>query len=405
MMFVVCGFIIQFLMKHIPMEAMLGSVVGGSIAYLLMTSMADGFAHPQIQIPALFLLLFFQFGKIKTKKLSPALIAVLVGTIIGWATGVMHLSDLTSAVQNIGFYVPLPQLGLLGGKAMSHALTYLPLIIAYAFSDVTALLQGVEQAEKGGDRYEERVCLIATGCVNIIGSLFGNPFPLNEYWGHPAWKKAKAGTAYSLYTGVIYLALCMSGLVAIATSAIPAAATLILLIFVAISTGTQSYSTVNKKYYPAMIVATAIPIFELMYSKILNGSSAASTAISAALKAKGIKFAVDGVTVTSDHLASAGVSQGYFFLGKGSMMIAIVYSCILIFIIDRKWLNTAVAFIVAAFCSFVGLIHSESVKINANPQFAIIYVIMAAFFLIVYFISKNNKELQPTEEHIGRSDE
>lgn len=53
----------------------------------------------------------------------------------------------------------------------------------------------------------------------------------------------------------------------------------------------------------------------------------------------------------------------------------------------------------------VGLIHSESVKINANPQFAIIYVIMAAFFLIVYFISKNNKELQPTEEHIGRSDE
>lgn len=378
---------------------------GGSIAYLLMTSMADGFAHPQIQIPALFLLLFFQFGKIKTKKLSPALIAVLVGTIIGWATGVMHVSDLASAVQNIGFYVPLPQLGLLGGKAMSHALTYLPLIIAYAFSDVTALLQGVEQAEKGGDHYEERVCLIATGCVNIIGSLFGNPFPLNEYWGHPAWKKAKAGTAYSLYTGVIYLALCMSGLVAIATSAIPAAATLILLIFVAISTGTQSYSTVNKKYYPAMIIATAIPIFELMYSKILNGSSAATSAIAAALKGEGIKFAVDGVKVTSDHLASAGVSQGYFFLGKGSMMIAIVYSCILIFIIDRKWLNTAVAFIVAAFCAFVGLIHSESVKINANPQFAIIYVIMAVFFLIVYFVSKNNKELQPTEEHIVCSDE
>ena len=197
----------------------------------------------------------------------------------------------------------------------------------------------------------------------------------------------------------------MSGLVAIATSAIPAAATLILLIFVAISTGTQSYSTVNKKYYPAMIIATAIPIFELMYSKILNGSSAATSAIAAALKGEGIKFAVDGVKVTSDHLASAGVSQGYFFLGKGSMMIAIVYSCILIFIIDRKWLNTAVAFIVAAFCAYVGLIHSESVKINANPQFAIIYVIMAVFFLIVYFVSKNNKELQPTEEHIVCSDE
>jgi len=97
-----------------------------------------------------------------------------------------------------------------------------------------------------------------------------------------------------------------------------------------------------------------------------------------------------------------------------SMMVSSLYNIvdsffiakiILIFIIDRKWLNTAVAFIVAAFCAFVGLIHSESVKINANPQFAIIYVIMAVFFLIVYFVSKNNKELQPTEEHIVCSDE
>lgn len=398
-MFVICGFIINFLLKYIPIEAMLGSVVGGSITYLLMTSMADGFAYPQIQIPALFLLLFFNFGKIKTKKLSPALIAVLVGTIIGWATGVLHVSDLTGAVQNVGFYMPLPQLGLLGGEAMKHAVNYLPLIIAYVFSDVTALLQGVEQANKGGDPYEQRVCLVATGCVNIIGCLFGNPFPLNEYWGHPAWKKAKAGTAYSLYTGVIYLLLCLSGLVAIATSAIPAAATLIMLIFVAISTGTQSYSTVNKKYYPAMIVATALPIFELMYSKILNGSSAAVSAIGEALQAAGIDFAVDSVSVTSAHLSSAGVSHGYFFLGKGSMMVAILYSCILIFIIDRKWLNTAVTFLIATFCSFVGLVHAESVMINANPQFTIIYGVMTVFFLIVYFISKSNTDLQPTEPH------
>ncbi|MEG2439279.1 MAG: hypothetical protein RSB26_07675 [Lachnospiraceae bacterium] len=398
-MFVVCGFVIKLLMKYIPMEAMLGSVVGGSIAYLLMASMADGFSHPQIQLPALFLLLFFQFGKVKTKRLSPALIAVLVGTIIGWVTGVMKLGDLTSAFQTIGIYVPLPQIGLLGGEALRQASTFLPLVIAYAFADVTALLQGLEQAARGGDCYDERTCLIATGCANIIGSLFGNPFPMNEYWGHPAWKKVKAGTSYSLFTGIIYLVLCMSGLVAIATSAIPAGATLILLIFVAISTGTQSYSSVNKKYYPAMIVATAIPVFELLYSKVLNGATAATTAIGEALQAGGIDFAVDSVKMTSEHLATAGVAQGYFFLGKGSMMIAILYACAVIFIIDRKWLNTSVTFIVAAVCSFIGLIHSEKVMINANTTFTIIYGIIAIFFLIVYLISKNNVELQPTEAH------
>lgn len=397
-LFIICGFVIKVLMKYVPMEAMLGSVVGGSLAYLLMASMADGFSEPQIQVPALFLLMFFQFGKVKTKKLSPALIAVIVGTILGWLTGVMKLGDLTSSFQTVGLYIPLPQLGLLGGAAMKQALSFLPIVIAYAFADVTALLQGVEQAAQGGDDYDERTCLIATGCVNVIGTLFGNPFPINEYWGHPAWKKVKAGTSFPLFTGIIYLVLCVTGLVAIATSAIPAGATLILLIFVAISTGTQSYSSVNKKYYPAMIIATAIPIFELLYSKVLNGVTAATNAIGDALQAGGINFSVDSVKVTSEHLAAEGVSRGYFFLGKGSMMIAILFACVLIFIIDRKWLNAGVTFIVAALCSFVGLIHSEEVTINANPTFTIIYGAMAVFFLIMHFAGKKSPDLQPILE-------
>lgn len=398
--FIISGFIIKFLMKHIPMEAMLGSVVGGSMAYLLMASMADGFSYPQIQIPALYLLLFFQFGRIKLKKFSPALIAVVVGTAIGWVSGVMKPEDLALSFQNLGFYMPLPQIGLLGGNAFSASLSFLPIVIAYAFADVTALLQGLEQAAQGGDNFDERTCLVATGCINILGSLFGNPFPMNDYWGHPAWKKVRAGTSYSLFTGAVYLVLCMSGLVAIATSSIPAGATLILLIFVAISTGTQSFSSVNKKYYPAMIVATAIPVFELLYSKVLNGAAAAAGAIGDALQAGGIRFAVDSVKVTSEYLAAEGVAQGYFFLGKGSMMIAILFACILIFIIDRKWINTGVSFLVAAFCSFIGLIHSEEVKLNANPQFAVIYVIMAVFFFAVYLLSKKNPDLEPTEPHI-----
>lgn len=399
LIFILCGFIIKFLMKYVPIEAMLGSVVGGSMAYLLMASLADGFSHPMVQIPALFVLLFLQFGKVKTKRMSPALIAVLIGTILGWATGVMKLSDFTEAFHTIGIYVPLPQFQLLGGEAMSVALTYLPLVIAYAFSDVTALLQGVEQAAQGGDLYDERTCLIATGCVNLMGSFFGNPFPMNMYWGHPAWKKVHAGTSYSFITGLIYLVLCMSGLVAIATSAIPAGATLILLIFVAISTGTQSYTTVNKRYYPAMILATALPIFELIYSKIENGVSAGIAAAEHALETGGVDFALDSVNATMAQMSSAGIADGYFYLGKGSMMIAILFACALIFIIDRKWLNTGVTFLITSLCAFIGLIHSAEVKINANMTFTVIYLALAVFFFVVYAVSKNKKELQPTQPH------
>ena len=402
---IICAFIIKFIIQKIPSEAMLGSVVGGSMAYLLMTSLADGFSTPIVQIPALFMLIFLQFGRIKLKRFSPAFIAVGLGTVLAWVTGAMHFSDFTASFQNIGFYMPLPQLGLVGGKAFQAALSYLPIAFAYAFADVTALLQGVEQAEQSGEKYDPKICLLETGCVNLIGSFIGNPFPMNIYWGHPAWKKAKAGTSYPLFVGALYLVLCMTGLVAIATSAIPSAATLIMLIFVAITTGTQSYSVVNKKYYPAMIVATAIPIFEMLYGKVENGVSAASNAIGAAINSAGIDFDVSSVAVTQADLAGTGVSKGFFALGKGSMMIAILFACIMIFVIDRKWFQAGVSALVAAVCAFFGIIHSATVTANAAPVFMWIYIAIAVFFFIVHVLSKSRTELQPELEEVKVEEE
>lgn len=396
--YIVCAILIKFLIKYVPTEAMLGSVVGGSMAYLLMTSMADGFSTPLVQIPALFLLIFFNFGRIKLKRFSPAFIAVGVGTIIAWITGVMQPEGVIESFATIGLYVPLPQLGLLGGEALKTAITFLPMIVAYVFSDLTAALQGIEQAEQSGEFFDHRTCLLAIGGVNLIGSFLGNPFPMNCYWGHPAWKKAKAGTAYPVCVGVIYLVLCMSGLVAIATSAIPAAATLIMLIFVAISTGTQSYSVVQKKYYPAMIVATALPIMEMVWGKIENGAQAGVSAAAAALEKAGVNFDLSSVVASQEQLSATGISSGYFALGKGSMMIAILFACIMIFVIDRKWKSAAVTSVITAGCAFMGLIHSAEVKWNAAPTFAAIYLGMGVFFVMVYLLSKKNTDLQPEIE-------
>lgn len=403
LLIIVCAFIIKFLIKKIPSEAMLGSVVGGSMAYLLMTSMADGFSAPIVQIPALFLLIFFQFGRIKLKRFSPAFIVVGVGTILAWATGLLHFQDFTASFQNIGLYIPMPQLGLIGGEAFSAAMSYLPIAFAYAFSDVTALLQGVEQAEQSGEQYDPRICLLATGGVNLIGSFIGNPFPMNCYWGHPAWKKAKAGTSYPLFVGALYLVLCMTGLVAIATSAIPAAATLVMLIFVALTTGTQSYSVVNKRYYPAMIMATAIPVFEMLYGKVENGMSAAAASIGTALSDAGISFDAASVAVAQADLTAAGVSEGYFALAKGSMMIAILFACIMIFVIDRKWLNAGITALVAAVCAFFGVIHSASVTINAAPVFMWLYIAIAVFFFIAAVLSKSRPGLQPETDTMSEA--
>lgn len=389
------AFIIKFVLKHVPNQAMLGGVVGGSMAFLLIGAMGDAFAYPIVVIATLFILLFFNFARVKPKMFSPAFIAVGVGTIAAWILGVMKPEAFMDSFRTIGLYVPMPQIGLIGGEAFQSAMGFLPLVFAFAFSDVTALLQGLEQAAQSDEHFDERTCLLASGVCNLFGTLMGNPFPVNMYWGHPAWKKAKAGASFPLFVGVIYLVLCMTGLVAIATSLIPSSATLVLLMFVAITTGTQTFEVVEKKYYPAMIVATAIPIFELIYGKIENGVSAATNAIGAALTAGGVNFDVSSVQVTSDYLAQAGVANGYFDMSKGSMLIAIIFASIIIFMVDRTWINVAGAFVVAGVCSFFGLIHSASVQLNAEPVYAGTYLAFAVVFVIIHFMSKNHKGLQP----------
>ena len=80
------------------------------------------------------------------------------------------------------------------------------------------------------------------------------------------------------------------------------------------------------------------------------------------------------------------------------MMIAILFACIMIFVIDRKWKSAAVTSVITAGCAFMGLIHSAEVKWNAAPTFAAIYLGMGVFFVIVYLLSKKNADLQPEIE-------
>lgn len=385
------SFVIKYILKYVPSQALLGSLAGGSMAWLLISSLGEGFSKPIIMIPTLFTILTFYFGKIRVKKLSPVFAAIGVGTVIAWVTGTMKIDALTSSFGSIGLYIPLPQFHLLSGEAFNTALNFFPLIITFAFNDIIATVQSIEQAAASNQKYDRRVCLLSQSIVNFIGVLFGNPFPVTYYWGHPAWVKAKAGASYTMFTGIIYLLLCISGLVAVATSSIPVAATLVLLIFSAITAGVQVFEIVEKKYYPAIIVAIAIPLFELIYGKINSALGAAKNAYVMALKDSGISFAADKVAVSALDLASSGIPGGFESLSHGSMLIAILYACILIFIIDRKWRSISIIFVEASVCAFIGFIHSSVIKLYAAPQYVWLYLAGAVAFFLISLLDKDAK--------------
>lgn len=348
------------LMKIIPKPAVFGALAGGACAWLLLSPLADGFARPEIILVSMFALLIIHFGRIKT-KFSASAVAIGSGTIVGWALRYMTLNMVTDSFSNIKVYLPIPAFNLFSG-CFQAALPYLPIIIAFAFTDVVSAIQSVEQGKVSGDEYTMKESVFAGGIINLIGSLFGNPFPVGYYWGHPAWKRIGAGPSYPILTGVIYLILSLTGLVAVATSIIPVEATFPLLIFAALVTMAQAFEINDKKYYAPMALGFALPIYELILGKVPDPA------------------------------------QGYVFLGKGSMFLAIIYGYVVCAIIDREWKKASYAFLLLAFLSSFGLIHLNDISFPPMlNNFTYVYIALGAVFFILSYVLKEN--MLEEEEH------
>ena len=385
---ILCAFIIDKLLKKLPSAAIFSSLAGGALAWLIIATLADGFSKPIIILPALFILLTMYLAKIQIKGLSPAVLGIGVATLIAWVSNNMDAQALQASFNTVGFYFPLPHFAFLSGTAFTAAVKYLPMVLAFAFADVIAAVQAIEQAEAGGDHYNRRTVLLGVGFTNIIGAILGNPFIIGCYWGHPAWKKAKAGPAYTTYVGIIYFVLCLTGLVAIATAVLPSAATVVLIIFAGMNSTAQAFEVNNKKYYPAMALGVAIPIFELIWGKIGNAIDGTKAAIGASLQTAGVNFDISAIHVTAAELANAGLAQGFEPLAQGSMLIAIIFVSALCFVIDRKWIGAAVSFVIASISAFFGLIHAPGVGLNASPVYSLIYIVFAIIFFCLQFIVK-----------------
>ncbi len=371
---IVLAFFLESVFQYVPTEALRGAVIGSCIAWMLISTAGDAFSHPMIILPTLFILLIFFLGKIQTRFVSPALIAIAAGTIIAWISGVGETSAVKASLDNLGFYFPILNTTIFQAAVFKKALSYLPLIIAFLLSESTSNMQALAEAKALGDVYPAKTALLGLGIGNLLGSLLGNPFLLNYYWGYTAWKEVKAGSGYSLLSGTLHLMLCLTGIAAIVAAVIPSSVSLVMLIFIGIASGSAAFANSKKRYYPAMLFGAAIPIFELINNKIMS----LSTYIE--------EFSEQAIN--PQILTDVGYSSGYTFLAQGSMTIAILYTSIIIMIIDHKWLKAAIFSCIAALCSFFGLIHASVLSINANLNYTLMYIFIALGFLLLYLLKR-----------------
>ena len=88
-----------------------------------------------------------------------------------------------------------------------------------------------------------------------------------------------------------------------------------------------------------------------------------------------------------DALNSAGVVyEGLRTLGEGAILVGLILGSMVTFILDKKFLHAAVASLVGAVLSFIGLIHAPEVSWAANPEVALGYLFFGLVCLGYWFL-------------------
>ncbi len=225
-------------------------------------------------------------------------------------------------------------------------------------------MSNVESAAAAGDSYNLRSVLLADGTGAIIGSALGSPFPPAVYIGHPGWKEAGGRTSYSLASGAFIAVLCFAGLFGLLSTVLPLPAIVPILLYIGLLIGAQAFQS-TPRLHAAAVVAAIIP----------NVASWGAGLIDNALSAAGTSAAQLGEAKLSD----AGlVYHGLHVLGQGATLAGIVLGAIVTFVLEKQLRRAAIAALVGAALSWVGLLHADQVGWMAAPGVALGYFLLAA---------------------------
>lgn len=142
---------------------------------------------------------------------------------------------------------------------------------------------------------------------------------------------------------------------------IPEAVVLPILVFVGISSYSQAFEVVDKKYFPAVIMAS-LPVV--------------------------MDFIVDNMR--------EGALPGFTAFDPGSAFVGLLVGCVFVFIIDNNWKNASITNAVALALTGIGMIHSPGILGTAayapDMGFVQVYIVLMIVFAVMHFVGFNQKK-------------
>lgn len=374
------SFVAERLRRATPRAALLSTLAGVALGFISIGFLFRSFARPIVGLTTLAVLLLVYFGRVRFRGGVPGgLVAVALGTLLAWLTGIAPVGDMPAAGQ--GLQLPVPVLGELFGALRGELLwSYLAVIVPMGVFNVVGSLQNIEAAEAAGDAYPTRPSLVVNGLGTLAAAAFGSCFPTTIYIGHPGWKAMGARAGYSILNGAFVTLVCLTGTLAYIAWAVPIEAGMAIVLWIGLVIAAQAFQATPRAHAPAVVVG------------MLPGVAAWGALMAkAGLRAGG---ATMGPALVPAFQQADVWIDGAFALEQGFIFTAMLLSAATVAVIQREFVRAALWCFAAAALSLLGLMHSYAwtpadTVLSLAPAwtFASGYMLMAMVFLLAPLIT------------------
>jgi adenine/guanine/hypoxanthine permease len=371
---IIGAFVAEAVRRVTPRAALLSALAGIAITFISMDFTFKIFAQPLVAfIPmAVIFVAYFSHQRLPL-GLPGGMVAITVGTALGWALGTMNGAAL-------GIHAALALPAFSGGplwEALTDPafLSYFSVIFPMAIFNVVGSLQNIESADAAGDRFRTFPSLMANGIGSVVAALFGSVFPTTIYIGHPGWKRLGARSGYSALNGIFISFLCLTGTIQTVLGLIPLEAGIGILLYIGIIIVAQAFQETPREHAPAVALGIVPALAGWGLLMLETGLRAGGTS----LFQVGLgKFSHDSVAI-----------HGMISLERGFIFTSMILAAIGVALIERKFARAAAWALVAALLAALGVIHAYELTpegltsrfgFMAAPEFFLGYSLLAVLF-------------------------
>jgi adenine/guanine/hypoxanthine permease len=377
---------------------MLATLAGIAITFIAAGFLFRTFAAPVVAFLPLGAVLLTYFGRVRFPfGLPGGLVAILLGTILSWITGFVHLDAraYAGAVALAGIKLPIPQLGaVVDGFRAGYLLEFLPVIVPMGLFNVIGSLQNLDSAAAAGDNYPTVPSLLANGVGTLLGAAFGSPFPTTIYIGHPGWKAMGARVGYSVLNAVFFTLLCLSGTVALVAMFIPVEAGMAIVLWIGLVMVSQAFQATPRTHAPAVTIG------------LLPGIAAwGALLLKLGLRAAGLgtKMRPFDASIFEVLRSSDLAAEGVFALEQGFLLSSMIWAALTVEVIERRFPRAALWALSGALLCACGMMHSyrftmaDTVQALTLPRltpFVFGYTGLAAVLLLGHWCRTDHDHLE-----------